>query len=309
MSVPAITSPPAGDTGLTRSARLMRALGAKATSVWSQLSPDEASRLSAEMDRLGEDVHAERGVLRSYVDAMRAPSSIAPKTSSGVWTTLSQNDGVEIARLLERESPQIIAVILSKLTPDAAAKTVRALPRSLATEALKRVITLGPINPSALKAIEKVLQTQVASQSAPSQSSGHAQVAQIFDQLDPQSEQSLLAALDGVQPGSGEKIRALMFTFEDLARLDPASLQTILANIDRTILTLALKGASDAVTDVFFQNLTQRAGDLLRDEIAALGPIRRADIDQARANMLAIARTLVRRGDILAHEPNDELVE
>lgn len=309
MSLPAMTSGTVGETGLTRSARLMRALGAKAASVWNELSPEEANRLSAEMDRLGDNADAERGILRHYVEAMHARPTRSPHPNSGVWTHLSSQDGAQIARLLESESPQIIAVILSKLTPDAAAKTVRALPRSLATEALKRVLTLGDVHPGALKALEQVLQAEVANGHASSQAHGHAQVAQIFDQLDPQSEQTLLAALDGVQPGAGEKIRALMFTFEDLARLDPASLQTILANIDRTILTLALKGASESVTDVFFQNLTQRAGDLLRDEIAALGPVRRADIDQARANVLAVARTLVKRGDILAHEPNDELVE
>ena len=261
------------------------------------------------MDRLGDDANAERGVLRNYVDAMRVQPTTAPQSNAGIWGHLSLQDGAEIASLLESESPQIIAVILSRLTPDAAAKTVRALPRSLATEALKRILLLGDVHPSAMRALEQILQNQVATKHAVSQSGGEAQVAQIFDQLDPQSEETLLAALDSAQPGAGEKIRALMFTFEDLSRLDPASLQTILANIDRTILTLALKGASDSVATVFFQNLTQRAGDLLRDEISALGPVRRADIDQARANVLAIARTLVKRGDILAREPNDELVE
>lgn len=309
MSLPALATAPIGDSGLTRSARLMRALGAKAASVWTQLSPEEANRLSAEMDRLGDDANAERGVLRNYVDAMRVQPTTAPQSNAGIWGHLSLQDGAEIAGLLESESPQIIAVILSRLTPNAAAKTVRALPRSLATEALKRLLILGDVHPSAMRALERILQNQMATKHAVSQSGGHAQVAQIFDQLDPQSEETLLAALDSAQPGAGEKIRALMFTFEDLSRLDPASLQTILANIDRTILTLALKGASDSVATVFFQNLTQRAGDLLRDEISALGPVRRADIDQARANVLAIARTLVNRGDILAREPNDELVE
>ncbi|MEL7108686.1 MAG: FliG C-terminal domain-containing protein [Pseudomonadota bacterium] len=309
MSLPAMTSAPISETGLTRSARLMRALGAKAASVWNELSSEEANQLSVEMDRLSDDAEAERGILRSYVDEMHARPTRTPGSNAGIWAHLSMQDGAQIARLLESESPQVIAVILSRLTPDAAAKTVRALPRSLATEALKRVLTLGDIHSGALKALEQALQAQMTDKPASSHASGHAQVAQIFDQLDPQSEQTLLAALDGVQPGAGEKIRALMFTFEDLARLDPASLQTILANIDRAILTLALKGASESVTDVFFQNLTQRAGDLLRDEIAVLGPIRRAEIDQARANVLAVARTLVKRGDILAHEPNDELVE
>ena len=288
----------------------MRALGPNAASVWSHLSPEEAGRISAAMEQLPENAAAERTILNDYVDAMRSESAPVAAPTKGVWKDLSNRRADEIARLIEEESPQVIAVILAHLAPDAAAHAVRALPRSLATEALKRLLNLGPVHPGALKAIEQEIRKHIASGTAPAQNQGgHAHVAQIFDQLDSRSEQSLLSALDGAEPGAGEKIRALMFTFSDLASLDPASLQTILVNVDRAVLTIALKDASSDVTAALFQNITQRAGDLLREDIAATGPVRRSEIEAARAEVLAIARTLVKRGDILARAQDDELVE
>lgn len=309
MTLPAISPVTPAQDGLRRSALLMRALGAKAASVWTQLSPDEAAKLSAEMQSLPDDEMAERDILRSYADAMRAAPVATSASIDGVWGRLSRRDGAEIVKLIENESPQIIALILSRLSPDAAAQTVRVLPRGLATDVLKRLLNLGEIHPGALKALENVLQQALAPSSQNAIKGGHAQVAEIFDRLDSESEQSLLSTLDGAEPGSGDKIRALMFTFDDLSRLDPASLQTILGNVDRAVLTIALKDAAEAVTQAFFQNITQRAGELLREDIASTGPVRRSEIEAARAEVLTIARTLVKRGDILAHNPDDELVE
>lgn len=310
MSLPALAPAAPLDDGLTRSALLMRALGPNAASVWSHLSPEEAGRISAAMEQLTENAAAEGSVLTDYVDAMRSGARQTEMPNKGIWHDLSNRKPDEFVRLIENESPQVIAVILSRMAPEAAAPAVRALPRTLATEALKRLLNLGPVHPAALQALEQELSKQTASGASQALSQGgHAHVAQIFDRLDSRSEQSLLSALDGAEPGAGEKIRALMFTFADLATLDPASLQTILVNVDRAVLTIALKDASPEVTAALFQNITQRAGDLLREDIAAIGPVRRSDIEAARAEVLTIARTLVKRGDILAHAPEDELVE
>jgi len=232
------------------------------------------------------------------------------KQPNTIWERLSQCDGALIASLIQDESPQVIALTLSRLAPDPAAQAVRALPRALATEALKRMLSLGEVHASALKGLALALETRL-DQAHPrrTQGGGHEHVARIFDRLDSKSEESLLSSLDTAEPGSGEKIRAFMFTFEDLANLDAASLQTILGNVDRAVLTIALKRAPEPVVDAFFANITQRAGDLLRDEIEAAGPIRRSEIDAARSEIIEIARTLVKRGDILTHSAEDELVE
>lgn len=306
MSLPALSRPLDRQDGITRSALLMRALGAKAASVWSELSPHEAEQLSAAMQALPDDAEAEQSALQAYVQSMRqTPSS--PQTS--VWAKLSRQDGTLIASLVQSESPQVIALILSRLSPDAAANTVRALPRTLATDALKRLLNLGEVHPAALRALEMVLENSLAQNKSGKLAGGHEHVARIFDSLDSGSESTLLSSLDSAEPGAGEKIRALMFTFDDLAALDPGSLQTILGSVDRAVLTVALKGASPTVSDAFFKNVTQRAGDLLREDIAAVGPVRRSEIDAARAEVLQVARALVKRGDLLPQNQDDELIE
>jgi len=296
-------------SGLDRSALLMRALGARAAAVWSQLSPQEAERLSEAMQNLPEDAEAEQQAVQTYVATLSTQPQTPMTAPVTIWDRLSQSEGSLVAGLIQKESPQVIALILSRLTPETAAQTVRALPRALATEALKRMLSLGDVHPAAITGLELALKTRLDQMSPARASGGHEQVARIFDRLDSKSEQKLLSSLDTAEPGAGEKIRAFMFTFEDLANLDAASLQTILGSVDRAVLTIALKGASESVTTAFFSNITQRAGDLLRDEIEATGPIRRSEIDAARAEIIELARRLVKRGDILAQDVEDELIE
>lgn len=295
--------------GLQRSALLMRALGARASAVWSQLTPQEAETLSNAMQALPEDAVAEQDAVQAYVASMAQQPAKTAAPVSAFWDRLSTLNGAFVASLIQDESPQVIALTLSRLTPDAAAETVKALPRALATEALKRMLSLGEVHPAALKGLELALAARLDQTLPERTQSGHEHVARIFDRLDSKSEQSLLTSLDTAEPGAGEKIRAFMFTFDDLAGLDAASLQTILSRVDRAVLTLALKGAPEPVAEACFANITQRAGDLLRDEIDATGPIRRSEIERARGEIIEIARTLVKRGDILAHDIEDELVE
>nr|WP_070960201.1 FliG C-terminal domain-containing protein [Hyphomonas sp. Mor2] len=308
MTLPAASATPM-KSGLKRSALLMRALGARASAVWSQLSPQEAETLSRAMQALPEDAASEHRAVESYVASMAQTKSAPRAEPRSIWARLSNCERTVIAGLIQEESPQVIALTLSRLDPDAAANAVRALPRALATEALKRMLSLGEVHPAAMKGLELALAARLDQALPGHAQSGHEQVARIFDRLDSKSEESLLSSLDTAEPGAGEKIRAFMFTFEDLANLDAASLQTILGNVDRSVLTLALKGAPEPVATAFFSNITQRAADLLRDEIEATGPMRRSEIDAARSDIIEIARTLVKRGDILTGHAEDELIE
>jgi flagellar motor switch protein FliG len=309
MSVPAKSRVQMHSPGLMRSALLMRALGAKAASVWSQLSPKEAEHLSQAMQTLPEDAEGEHQAVAAYVQSMRASPEPEARTANGIWGRLSAYEGAQLANLLQSESPQIIALTLSRLSSEAAADAVRALPRALATESLKRLLNLGDVHPAAIQVIASSLDLRLSRTQTQDHTGGHERVARIFDSLDQGSETELMSSLNQAEPGAGEKIRALMFTFEDLAALDPASLQTILGSVDRAVLTLALKGASVAVADAFFNNVTQRAAELLRDDMAGIGPIRRSEVDAARAEVLAVARTLLKRGELLRTEDDDELVE
>lgn len=303
MSLPAPHPQTATSSGLLRSAALMRALGAKANGVWSALSPSEARDLTDAMGTLAEDPSHEADAARAYLHDVSRPGA-----ANSIWQKLAHQDTIRIARLLSNERPQVIAVILSRLPEKTAAGLVRELPSETATPALRHLLHLGPVQPNALNAIEATVRQAMDAETG-SQSAGSERIARIFDNLESRVEQGLLAALDSAEPGLGERIRALMFTFDDIGHLDPASLQTILAKVDRSILVLALKGAREATAQAFRTNMTQRAQDLLSSEIEMLGPVRRADIEAARAGLTSLARNLVKRGDILIHTDDEELVE
>jgi len=291
--------------GLARSARLMRALGPDAAPIWAELGPEEAEALSAAMDRLADDPSADGDALRRFTQAQKATSG------AGVWPELSALDTPVLASLLRHERPQIVALILSRLTGEAAAKLLRVLPPSLSIEAMQRLLHLGEVHPAAMAGLEQHLKGRIAALSRDGATAGIERIARIFDRLDPRAGMLFLTALEKAEPGSGEKVRSLMFTFDDLANLDAGGLQTLLASADRAALVTALKGARETTAAAFFANVTTRAGDLLREEIAALGPVRRSDVDAARAELVELARQLIGRGEIHAGKAprDDELIE
>lgn len=302
----ALSTRDATDTGLQRSAALMRALGPAANAVWAALSPAEAGTLTEAMDNLPISQQQENEASARFVSDLQSHKA-AP---TSFWAAFSTRDGQTNAAALQSESPQVIAVILSRMTPESAAATVQALPKPIATEALRRLLHLGDIHPNALTAIEAALTSRLGAHSPDTQATGTERVARIFDSLGSGGDHALLATLDSQDPGVGERIRALMFTFDDLATLGPASLQTILAGIDRGALILALKGAKPETAAAFYNNMTARAVELLTSEIETSGPVRRRDIDAARAEIVALARTLIKRGDILSDNgADDEIIE
>ena len=291
--------------GIARSARLMRALGPDAAAIWAELDPQEAETLSAAMDQMADDPSADSDALRRFTQAQRATSG------AGVWAELSALDTAVLASLIRHERPQVVALILSRLSGEAAARLLRTLPPSLSIEAMQRLLHLGEVHPAAMAGLEQFLKGRVAVLAREGAQAGVERIARIFDRLDPRAGTLFLAALETAEPGAGDKVRALMFTFDDLATLDTAGMQTLIAACDRSVLITALKAAKPATSAAFFANLTQRAGDLLREEIAALGAVRRSDVEAARSELVELARQLIQRGEIRAGKDSDpdELVE
>jgi len=287
---------PAGE-GLARSARLMRALGPEAAGIWAELDPHEARALTAAMDALDDSMDGESEAARSFVEAHRRLRPAAATTGS-VWSRLSAIDTGALAALVANEHPQTIAFILSQLSGNASARLLRALDPKVAIDAMHRLLHIDQVHPAACANLEAVIAKRLDSMVGDGNSSGHARVARIFDGLDSRSEKAFLEALDNAEPGSGEKVRALMFTFDDLARLDAAGLQTLLSAGARATLVTALKGASETTAAAFFANMTRRAGELLREEISAQGGTRRSEVEAARQELVSLARKLIDQGDI-----------
>lgn len=288
--------------GLSRSASLLRALGAQAAPVWAELDPVDAAAIASAMENGAGQNETDEAAALFLRDAALSGRS--------VWARLSDLRVEQLAALLADESPQIIALTLSRIGPQAAAALVRRFPALLATDVLHRMLHLAPTHPAALSAIEKSFEARLHSLSSDVKTGPDETVARIFDQMPAETSKTLLAALHSAEPGADKRVRALMFTFADLASLSPAGLQTLLSRADRASLILALKGVTGPVADAFFTNMTARARDVLREEIAALGPCPRDAVEAARASLVSLTRSLIDSGDIrpFGNEIDEELI-
>lgn len=295
--------------GVVRSARLLQSLGPDASAIWAELRPHEVKTLSNAMNMLETDHRAESDASRDFM-TVAAQSSGEVAGDMDIWRHLSALDSNMLADLLEGEHPQTLALVLSNLSGEAAARLLRAMAPETSVDAMQRLLHLKDVNPTAFSAIERYLKSKSAGSRQGAQG-GHERVARIFDRLDNKLEQAFLAALDSAEPGAGEKVRSLMFTFDDLAALDAGGMQTLLSRTDRAVLVLALKGASDGTCEAFFRNMTSRAGELLKEEMSLLGAVRRSEIDAARQELVELARSLIQRGDIRSGQDDhdDELVD
>jgi flagellar motor switch protein FliG len=138
----------------------------------------------------------------------------------------------------------------------------------------------------------------------------HEMMAEIFNNFDRQSEGRFLSALEERSRESAEKIKSLMFTFDDLATLDSSGIQTLLRSIEKEKLAIALKGSSDTLRDIFFANMSERAGKILKEDMEALGPVRLSDVDEAQVYIVTTAKNLAEQGEIMIVDSSseDELV-
>lgn len=298
------------DDGLLRSARLMHALGPDGASIWAELSAEETRALTAAMDSLPSDGLADDDVSAAFANAM-SQTPERPSVLSDVWTRLSGLETDTLSQMLGGEHPQTVAFVLSRINGAAAARLLKALPPALSIDAMQRLLNLGVVHPKTTQSLGERISQLLPVIAPTGADGGHERVARIFDRLDDRSEKVFLAALENAEPGAGEKVRALMFTFDDLAKLDAGGLQTLLSAADRAILVVALKGAKSQTSDAFYKNMTKRAGELLTEEIESLGAVRRSEVDTARQELVTLARTLIHRGDIRINDDgtDDELVE
>lgn len=302
--------------GPQEAARLLRAIGSEAGPIWAQLTQRETAAITAQMNRLPSDNQvSDKAALEAFLleTGPGGPGSAARDAQplSGVWASLTNNHAPLLAALVHQESPQVAAWIMTQLEPKLAAHVVRMLDEETSLAILKRLMDLRALPKPVAELIEASLADTLARIGPDANLDGHARVARIVDQLDHDREKSLMEGLAASDPGAAERIRALMFTFEDLAVLSPAGMQTLLAHVDRTVLTMALKGGRLELTNAFFSNLTRRAGALIREEMVALGQVRRSQVEAARQEIVEIARRLLRQGDISTDHgaDDDELVE
>lgn len=327
-------------SGPQRAAVVMLALGEEfGAQVMRMLDEDEIRALSLAMSQLGSvDANHVEDVIVDFVSRMSATGALTGTYDStemllrkmlppgqadsimdeirgpagrNMWQKLSNVDGDVLANFLKNEYPQTVAVVLSKIKTDHAARVLSVLPEDFAVDVVHRMLKLEGVQKEALERIEDTLRTEFISNLAhTARRDAHELIADIFNAFDRQTESRFLSALDGINRDASKRIRALMFTFDDLVKLDPASMQTLLRGVDKAVLVKALKGAGDGVRDFFLSNMSTRAAKVIQDDMEALGPMRLREVDDAQTRIVNLAKDLADKGEIMIakNRAEDELV-
>ncbi|MEM6712704.1 MAG: flagellar motor switch protein FliG [Pseudomonadota bacterium] len=228
-----------------------------------------------------------------------------------MWEKLSNVQENVLASYLKNEYPQTTAVVLSKIRPDHSAKVLSLLPEELSMEVIQRMLRMQSVQKEILDKVEETLRVEFMSNlSTTRRRDSHETMAEIFNNFDRQTEAKFLATLEEDNRESAEKIKALMFTFEDLAKVDAPSIQVVLRNADMDKIPTALKGANDTLRDLFLNNMSGRQADNVREEMEILGPVRLRDVDDAQMELVNLAKDLAARGEIVIskNSGDDEVV-
>src|SRR5438270_3824755 len=327
-------------SGRKRAAILMLALGEQyGGKIWSMLDDDEVKDLSIAMSTLGtveadvvEDMllefvsrmsasgalmgnfDATERLLQQYLPAERVVGimdEIRGPAGRNMWEKLSNVQEEVLANYLKNEYPQTIAVVLSKLRSEHAARVLAILPEELSLDVVNRMLKMEAVQKDVIERLEQTLRTEFMSNlSQTRRRDAHEVMAEIFNNFDRQTETRFLTALEEQNRESAERIKTLMFTFDDLIRLDSASAQTLMRNVDKAKLAVALKGASDTVRQFFLGNMSSRAAKMLVDDMQAMGPVRLRDVDESQALLVSLAKDLAARGEIMItkNRADEELI-
>jgi flagellar motor switch protein FliG len=327
-------------SGAERAAIVMLSLGEEHSErIWKLLDEEEIKEISQVMSNLGSvsssviekllvdfvgQMTGTGSMMGSYESTERLLARMLPQDKVGsimeeirgpagrtMWDKLANVNETVLANYLKNEYPQTVSVVLSKVKPEHAARVLAALPEEFALEVVQRMLRMEAVPKDILDKVEQTLRTEFMSNLArTARRDSHEQMAEIFNNFDRQTESRFVTALEERSRDSAERIKALMFTFEDLGKLDPGSIQTLLRHVEKDKLGLALKGATDTLRDTFFSNMSERAGKILREDMESMGPVRLKDVDEAQMRMVNVAKDLANKGEIMISNggSEDELV-
>jgi flagellar motor switch protein FliG len=291
----------------------MANLGTVSSNVVEKLLIEFADQISSTGNLVGTYESTERlllkvldkGKVENIMEEIRGP---AGRT---MWDKLGNVHEAVLANYLKNEYPQTVAVVLTKVRSDHAARVLALLPDAFAMEVVMRMLRMEAVQKEVLDDVEATLRTEFMSNLARTRRrDAHEVIAEIFNSLDRTSESRFITGLEERNKDAAERVKALMFTFEDLGKLDPGGVQTLLRAFDKEKLPLALKGASETLRDLFFSNMSERAGKMLKEDMAGMGPVRLRDVDEAQMMMVTLAKELAARGEIVLSDKKgeDELV-
>jgi len=327
-------------TGVEKAAIMLIALGRdKSAEVLTHLSPEEVQRLSQQMaqieyvapetrnavvDEVSKLVTAgdytEGGI--EYVQqvlekalgsqkASRILDGMSHDQRARPLESLAEASTDQLVNALRGEHPQTAALVLSHLPAEKAAAILGSLPQEQQGEIAARIAMIDSAAPELAEQLEKVLQTRFSSGAGMGRAVGGAKaLVEILNNADRTTERTVLEALAERKPELADDVRKMMFVFEDLITLDSRTVQRVLREVENDDLRVALKGASDEIKQLVFQNVSERAAQSLKEDLELTGPVRVRDVEAAQQRIVAVVRRLVHAGEVVLKSTDEErLVE
>lgn len=234
-------------------------------------------------------------------DARKAISAIEHQVHEQPFSFLQKTETETLMTFLQEEHPQMIALVLSHVPPAMAAEILVGLPADRQVEVVSRIATMDQTSPDVIKEVERGLEKRLAGlvNERFERAGGVPAVAEILNLSGRATEKSIMEGLEATDAGLVEEIRRLMFVFEDILRVNDKGIQSVLKEVDNAELTLALKSASDELKDKIFKNMSERAAQLVKEEMEFMGPVRVSDVEQAQKKIVDIVRRLEDAGEIM----------
>ncbi len=324
---------PANPEGLRKSALFLVSVDQEsAARILTQLDKEDQERLALEITRLSDSrptkeerdkvlqefrnlqlahQYVEQGGI-SYARALLEkvmPAEEARKIIEGITASmksapfgfLQKADSRSLVTFIQDEHPQTIALIIGYLTPSQSAEILEGLPLKKQQEVVRRLATMEHTSPEVVQQIEKALETKLSSfvTSELRKTGGVETAAEVLNLVQRSTERTILEGIEEEEPEMVEKIRRLMFTFDDIMRVNDRGVQNLLKNIDTSQLSMALKTASPELKEKFLKNMSQRASELIKEEMEFMGPVRLADVEAAQQAIVDVVRRLEEQGELI----------
>lgn len=316
--------------GIQKAALLMIALDIEtAAAVLKYLDPEQVEKISAEITRVKnipskvvdsimqdfyDMVTAREYVLEGGLEyaqaileksfgmnkAIEIVDKVKSLTTLKGFDVLKKADSVQLVSFLNKEHPQTIALILSHLNPDQTAEALKELPPELRADVAYRIATLGKVSPQTLKQIEKVVDEMAGTTLSQSVSKigGSKSLANILNRLNVNLTKEILEQIEINDPDVATEVKRLMFMFEDIVNIQDKDIQKILKEVDRKDLALALKVADENLRNKIFSNMSERAADLLKEELQYMGMVKLKEVEAAQSKIIDIVKSLEESGEI-----------
>lgn len=239
---------------------------------------------------------------REMIDRLTEAQEVRP------FDFIRQADPTHILNFIQGEHPQTIALVLAYLNSELSSQIMQELPRDLQAEVAKRVAVMDRTSPEMIREVERVLERKLSSlvDEEYASTGGIESIVQMLNSADRSTEKSVLQSLEEDDPDLAEEIRRKLFVFEDIVTLDDGAIQRVLREVDQEQLSVALKAVEDEVQDKIFDNMSERAASMLKEELEYMGPVRLSDVEDAQQQIVNVIRRLEEEGEIVVARGGEE---